>query len=127
MAGRITGFFREYKVGFSIILSIVGLTVLLIGATGIWAQDIFNSAFSFLKDYSEWSPYFLVLGFIVFGFGIWYLYSYYRDRKFILDEIVINKRSEFIKMHNELRIAVKHMPSKYKKMLKEKEDEFKVK
>ena len=126
MAGKITSFFREYKVGFSIILSIPGLIVLLIGATGIWVQDIFNSAFSFLKEYSEWSPYFLVIGFIVFGFGIWYLYSYYKDRKFILEEIQTNKRSELIKKHAELRIAVKHMPSKYKKMLKDLEDELKI-
>ncbi len=126
MAGKITSFLRGYKLGFSIILTIVGLIVLLIGATGIWLKDIFNSVFSFLKDYTEWSPYLLVIGFIVFGFGIWHLYSYFKDRKFILEEIQTNKRSELLKKHNELKIAVKHMPSKYKKMLKDKENELKI-
>ena len=127
MAGKISNFLREYKLGFSIILTIVGLIVLLIGATGIWLQDTYNNLFSFLTDYIDWSTYFLILGFIVFGFGIWYLYSYFKDRKFILEEMETNKRSELIKRHAELRIAVKHMPSKYKKMLKDKENELKIK
>jgi len=79
-----------------------------------------------MSEYQDWSSYLLILGFIVFGFGIWYLYSYSKDRKFILEEMETNKRSELIKKHNELKVAVKHMPSKYKKMLKDKEDELKI-
>jgi len=127
MAGKITGFLREFKLIFSSILTVLGLFVLFIGVTGIWLQDVFNSVFSFLIDYNEWSPYFLIIGFIIFGFGIWYLYSYFKDRKFILEEIKTNKRSELIKRHSELKSAVKHMPSKYRKMLKDKEDELKIK
>lgn len=127
MAGKISSFLREFKLIFSIILSIIGLIILLIGSTGIWFQDTYNTLFSFLTDYIDWSTYFLILGFIVLAFGIWYLYSYLNDRKFILEEIETNKRSELLKKHNELKIAVKHMPSKYKKILKDKEDELKIK
>ena len=49
------------------------------------------------------------------------------DKKFILEEIKTDKRSEFIKRHNELRNTVKRLPSKYKEMLKEKEKELGIK
>jgi hypothetical protein len=44
-----------------------------------------------------------------------------------LDELATNKRSELLKMHSELKQTAKKLPSKYKKMLKEKEEEFKIK
>ena len=45
----------------------------------------------------------------------------------MLDEIATNKRSELLKMHSELKITAKKLPSKYRNMLKEKEKEFKIK
>ena len=127
MAGKINGFFREFKLIFSIILSILGFLILFIGIAVTWFWTNFEGFFSFMSEYQNWSSYFLVIGFIIFGFGVWYLYSYFKDRKFILEEMETNKRSELLKKHNELKIAVKHMPSKYKKMLKDKEDELKIK
>jgi len=126
MAGKITSFLREFKLIFSIILSILGFLILFIGIAVTWFWTNFEGLFSFMSEYQDWSSYLLILGFIVFGFGIWYLYSYSKDRKFILEEMETNKRSELIKKHNELKVAVKHMPSKYKKMLKDKEDELKI-
>ena len=126
MAGKINSFLREFKLIFSIILSILGFLILFVGIAVTWLWTNFEGLFSFMSEYKIWSPYLLILGFIVFGFGVWYLYSYFKDRKFILEEIQTNKRSELLKMHNELKIAVKHMPSKYKKMLKDKEDELKI-
>jgi hypothetical protein len=79
------------------------------------------------EEILEWSGYLLIIGFIILLTGIYYLYTYLKDRKFILEELETNKRSEILKKHIELKKAVKHMPSKYKKMLKEKEEEFKIK
>lgn len=120
-------FLREFKLGFSIILTIVGLIAFLIGLTGMFFKDAFNSLFSFFTDYADWSFYLLAIGFVVLAAGIYYLYSYLKDKKFILEEMHTNKRSELLKKHSELKIAVKHMPSKYKKMLKDKEEELKIK
>ena len=127
MAGKITNFFREYKLFFSIILTIIGFFVLFLGAAGMWIKDIPNNVLTFYKEYIDWSLYLLIFGFIVLAFGLWYLYTYLKDRKFILKEIKTNKRSEFLKKHLELKIAVKHMPSKYQKMVKDKENELKIK
>ena len=122
MAGKITNFFRETQFIFSIILTVLGFIALFIGITGIWYQD-----FCFLpSDFYDWSFYLLIIGFIVFVAGVWYLYNFIKNRKFVLDELKTNKRSELLKRHAELKNTVKHMPSKYRKLLKDKEEELKI-
>ena len=126
MSGRITNFFRELILPFSIILSILGVIVLFIGITGNWAQDLAKDVFNFSDDILNWWLYFLIIGFIIFAAGVWYLYTYIKNRKFIMEELETNKRSELLKKHAELENTVKHMPSKYQKMLKAKEEELKI-
>ena len=127
MSGKISGFLREYKLFFSALLTIFGFIIFFIGATGIWFKDIPLNVLKLPEGLLDWSVYLLIIGFIILAFGIWYLYTFIRDRKFVLEELETNKRSELIKMHTELRITVKRLPSKYKKMLKEKEKELKIK
>ncbi|KYK28721.1 hypothetical protein AYK20_06815 [Thermoplasmatales archaeon SG8-52-1] len=127
MAGKITNFFRETQLFFSIILTILGILILFLGITGIWYQDFLINVFGLPTEFLSWSLYLLIAGFIVFLAGIWYLYTFLKNRKFILYELETNKRSELIKKHLELKNAVKHMPSKYQNMLKEKEDELFIK
>lgn len=127
MAGKITNFFRELALPFSIILTVIGFIVLFIGITGNWAKDIAENMFNFSDDILNWWLYFLIIGFIIFASGVWYLYNYIKNRKFILEELETNKRSELLKKHAELKNTVKHMPSKYRKMLKAKEEELNIK
>jgi len=125
MAGRITEFFREFVIVFSSILVILGLIVLLIGITGILEDHPMNFL-NLTDDILEWGFYFLILGLIIFGTGLWYLYSFFKNRRFVLEELKTNKRSELIKMHAELKSVVKHLPSKYRKMLEDKEQELSI-
>ena len=123
MAGKISNFFREAQFVFSIILTIIGFIVLYIGII-----PYLNAELSILpEEYSEWGFYLLVIGFIAFIAGVWYLYSYLKNKKFVLDELKTNKRSELLKRHAELKSTVKYLPSKYQKMLKDKEKELKIK
>lgn len=126
MAGRITEFFREFVLVFSTILIILGLLVLLIGLTGILEDHPMNFL-NLTDEILAWGFYFLAIGLIIFGTGLWYLYSFFKNRKFVLEELKTNKRSELIKMHVELKSVVKHLPSKYRKMLKDKEQELSIK
>ena len=126
MAGKITGFIREFILSFSIILTIVGIFVLFVGVTGTLEDHPMNFL-NLSEETLNWGIYFLIIGFIIFATGIWYLYKYLKNRKFILDELKTNKRSELIKKHSELKITVKHMPSKYRRMLSEKEEELNIK
>jgi len=127
MAGKITNFFREGTLIFSLILTILGFFILFLGAAGIWFPDIPKNLLNLSDDFLKWSLYLLMIGFIVFVTGAWYLYSFFKDRKLVLNELKTNKRSEFIKKHAELKITVKHLPSKYQKMLNEKAEEFNIK
>lgn len=134
MSGKITSFLRNYVIVFSIIFVIVGLFVFLMGALWYGLRDMVTSGdlqlgfyTSLIQDLDDWNFYLLVIGFILLATGIWYLYSYFKNRKFVLDELKTNKRSELIKKHNELKNVVRHLPSKYQKMLRDKEEELKIK
>ena len=127
MAGKITNFFRETQLIFSLILTILGFIILFLGVTMLWFQDIPKNLLNLSNESLNWNVYLLIIGFIVFIAGVWYLYSYIKNRKFILEEIKTNKRSELLKKHTELHNIVKHMPSKFQKMLDDKEEELKIK
>ena len=127
MAGKIKNFLREFQLIFSIILTIIGIILLFLSATGIWYNDIPQDWFGLTEGFFAWCPYLLVIGFIVFGAGVYYLYVFLNNRKFLLEEIKTNKRSEFVKRHGELKTKVKHLPTKYQIMLKDKENELKIK
>ena len=126
MAGKIKNFLREFQLIFSIILTILGIIFLAIGAMGEWYENILRDMFNF-PDFTGKYIYVLIVGFIVFGTGVYYLYVFLKNRKFLMEEIETNKRSEFLKRHAELKTKVKHLPTKYQKMLREKEDELKIK
>ena len=129
MAGKIVGFLREYVFGLSIIIMIFGVYLLVTSILGIWFNDIVKDIdiLNYVEELGGWNVYILIVGFIVFGIGLWYLYSYLKNRGFVLEEIKTNKRSELLRKHSELKDTVKHLPSKYRKMLDEKEEELRIK
>lgn len=127
MSGKITGFFREYVFGLSIVTMIVGLIVLFIGVLGMWFGDVAKDLLNLTDDAIAWGLYVLIIGLIVFGMGIYYLYGFIVKKKFVLEELQTNKRSELLKRHSELKESVRHLPSKYKEMVKEKEKELRIK
>ena len=126
---KITALLREYVVGLSIIIIICGFVLLIMGVLWYWFRDAVteNGSLQFIRDLGDWNAYLLVGGLIIFGIGLYYLYSYQTNRAFVLEEIKTNKRSEFLKKHKELKGTVKHLPSKYQKMVKDKEKDLKIK
>jgi len=124
MSGKISRFIREYILVFSIVVLIVGFIIFLLSLTFFLFKDIQPD---FIKNLGDWNYYLIVIGFILLATGIYYLYIYLKNRKFILEEIKTNKRSELLKKHAELKSTVRRMPSKYKSLLKEKEKELNIK
>ena len=125
---KITELLREYIFGLSIITMILGLFLLFMGVIFYWISSVELGFYTdIIKELGQWNGFLLVAGLIIFGIGLYYLYSYQTKRKFILEEVKTNKRSEFLKKHKELKGTVKHLPSKYKKMVKDKEKELKIK
>jgi len=128
MTGKITGFLREYTLGLSVITMIIGLKLFLMGIIWYWFKDLKLSFYTdIINRLADLNFYVLIAGFIILIIGIWYLYSYTKHRRFVLKEIKTNKRSELLKKHGELEDNVKHLPSKYRKMLEEKEEELRIK
>jgi putative Mn2+ efflux pump MntP len=91
------------------------------------ATEPANSLLHFINVVGVWNDYILVAGLIIFGIGVYYLYSYLNKRKFVLDELKTDKRSEILKKRNKLETTVKHLPRKYQRMLLEKEEELSIK
>lgn len=120
MTGRINSFLREYIFILSVVITIIGLVVLVIGALGTFTD-------MFLETMGNWNLYILVIGIILFLTGFYYLYNYISKKRFVLSEIETNKRSEFVKRHRDLKSAVKFLPKKYSQLLMEKEKELKIK
>ena len=127
MANILGKILKEYIFGISILVSIIGLVVLVFGVLGMWFDQILIDMFSLGEDVLAWSLYILILGVVVTLFGVYYLYEFIKNKRFLLDELETNKRSEFMKTHAELKTAARHLPSKYQKMLAEKEKELRVK
>ncbi len=125
---KITGLLKEYVFGLSIISMIIGLFLLFMGIIFYWISDIELGFYTdIIKKLDQWNAFILIGGLIIFGIGLYYLYSYQTNRAFVLEEIKTNKRSEFLKKHKELKGTVKHLPSKYQKMVKDKEKDLKIK
>jgi uncharacterized membrane protein len=130
MSGKITGFLREYVAPLSIIITIIGIFLLFMGISWFFVKSIIQSPTNplyFIFKLNNWNAYTLVGGLVIFGFGFYYLYSFLKKRKFVMDEIKSDKRSEILKMRTKLESTVKHLPSKYQRMLTEKEDELNIK
>ena len=111
MTGKINKFFREYIYGLSIFTAIIGVVVLIFGVLGI-LTNILQDSLDINRDLLEWSPYIFGLGVIVFLVGIYYLYSYLKNKRFFIAELDTNKRSEFVKKHQEIKNSVKYLPKK---------------
>jgi hypothetical protein len=130
MAGKITRFLREYVTVFSIIITVIGLFLLFMGISWYWIKSIITSTtspFYFIYTLQEWNAFILVAGLIILGIGIYYLYSFLNKRKFVMDELRTDKRSEILKKRTKLESTVKHLPSKYQRKLTEKVDELNIK
>jgi hypothetical protein len=129
MAGRIIGFLREYILALSILTIIPGIVFIFMGAVFLFFNSIGepgNSLLHFIYVLDVWNDYILVAGLIILGIGVYYLYSYITKRKYVLDELKNDKRSEILKKRSKLESTVKKLPSKYQRMLSDKEDEFNI-
>jgi len=124
MAGIITRFIREYIIIISIIIFILGWILFILGV--LWAFFIETVQDTIMNDLGYTNYYVLVAGLILWALGAYYLFSFHKKRKFILEEIQTSKRSEFLKKHKKLKNTVKYLPTKYQQMVKEKEKELKI-
>ncbi|HDO19524.1 MAG TPA: hypothetical protein ENG74_02230 [Thermoplasmatales archaeon] len=119
---------REIVFPTSIVLTVVGILLTAMGIVWIWFRDVNLGVFTDLVSYVEnWNYYGLIAGIIIFPTGVFYLYDYLKKRKFLLEEIKTDRKSELVKKKAELEDVVKRLPKKYERMLREKEKELGIK
>jgi signal transduction histidine kinase len=119
--------FREFALIFIIVALIAGLFLLLMGIIWFWFRGLEIGFFTdIITQLENWNAYTLAAGLILFLAGVYYLYCFEKDKRFVLNELRTDKRSELIKKHKELRKVVKRLPSKYQSMLKKKEEELRI-
>ncbi len=123
MSGKIVGFVREYIFALSIVCLIIGIIVMVFPIIHYAFTDIQPDL---IESLEEWNFYLIIIGSVLIFTGVWYLYVYLKNRKFIFEEIDTNKRSEFMKRHGELTNVVRKMPTKFQEMVKEKERELNI-
>ncbi|MEF8880044.1 MAG: hypothetical protein V5A64_06615 [Candidatus Thermoplasmatota archaeon] len=131
---RITDFLREYTLPLSSVVTIASIILLMMGAIWFGLREALTSGeiplgayTNLIEDLGNWNFYLLVVGFILLITGVWYLYNYHKNKKFLLEEIKTNKRSELIKNRHELDVVSRHLPSKYRKMYKDKLKKLNIK
>jgi len=108
---------------------IPGIVFTFMGVVYLFFIDLAGpeeSPFHFISNIGIWNDYIIIAGLIIFGIGVYYLYSYLSKRKYVLDELKTDKRSEILKRRSMLESTVKHLPSKYQQMLSEKEEELNI-
>lgn len=127
MANMLGRLWKEYIFGISIVLSIVGLITLVFGILGTFFKDVLKSFLAVDETILAWSLYVLIIGAVVTLIGVYYLYTFLKNKRFLLTELETNKRSEFMKNHAELKTAARHLPSKYQHLFSEKEKELRIK
>lgn len=127
MANMLGRLWKEYIFGISIALSIVGIVTLVFGILGTFFKDNLTSFLAINVTILAWSLYVLIVGAVVVLTGVYYLYTFLKNKRFLLSELETKKRSEFMKNHAELKTAARHLPSKYQHMFSEKEKELRIK
>jgi hypothetical protein len=130
MSGRIVGFLREYVLALSILILIPAIIFIFMGVVYLFLGSTIEpttSPLHFINDpIGIWNDYILIAGLIILSISVYYMYSFFSKRKMVLDELKTDKRSEILKKRSKLESTVKHLPSKYAKMLSDKEDEFNI-
>ena len=126
MANMLGRLWNEYIFVISIVLSIVGIITLIFGILGM-VNGLLTSILPIDADVLKWSLYILIIGFVITLIGVYYLYTFLKNKRFLLTELETNKRSEFMKNHAELKTAARHLPSKYQHLFSEKEKELRIK
>jgi hypothetical protein len=100
MAGKIAGFLREYVAVFSNIITIIGFYLFFMGVSWYWIRGLISptkTPIHFIYTLGEWNAYTLTAGLIILGIGLYYIYSFLKKRKFVMDELKSDKRSEILR------------------------------
>lgn len=116
---------REIRFPVSLLLAVLGLVFTISGVVWIFLRESKLGLLSKLAEFfGNWNYYLIIIGVVILFAGVWYAYDYISKKKFLLEEIKTDRKSELVKTKAKLEKIAKTLPRKYEKMLIEKEEEL---
>ena len=116
---------REIRLPASLLIFVIGLVFLISSVVWLFFRETNLSLISNLsRFFGYWNYYLIVVGIVLLFVGGWYSYDYIKKKRYLLEEIKTERKSEFVKKKAELEAIVKKLPKKYERMLREKEEKL---
>ena len=116
---------REIRLPASLLIFVIGLVFLISSVVWLFFRETNLSLISNLsRFFGYWNYYLIVVGIVLLFVGGWYSYDYIKKKRYLLEEIKTERKSEFVKKRAELEAIVKKLPKKYERMLREKEEKL---
>ncbi|RLF57592.1 MAG: hypothetical protein DRN25_06270 [Thermoplasmata archaeon] len=116
---------REIRFPLSLLIFVLGIIFFISSIAWLFFRETNLSLISDLsRFFGDWNYYLIVVGIVLLFVGGWYSYDYIKKKRYLLEEIKTDRKSEFVKKKAELEGIVKSLPKKYERMLREKEEKL---
>jgi len=116
---------REIRFPLSLLIFVLGIIFFISSIAWLFFRETNLSLISDLsRFFGDWNYYLIVVGIVLLFVGGWYSYDYIKKKRYLLEEIKTDRKSEFVKKKAELEAIVKSLPKKYERMLREKEEKL---
>lgn len=113
---------REIRFPVSLFVLVLGIIFFISGLVWMfWREAELGVISDLAKFFGGWNYYLLVIGIVLIPIGGWYSYDYIKKKRFLLEELKTDRKSELVKKKGELESVVKALPKRYERMLREKE------
>ena len=116
---------REVRFPVSLFVLALGIILFISGLVWMfWREAELGPISDLAKFFGGWNYYLLVIGIVLIPIGGWYSYDYIKKKRFLLEELKTDRKSELVKKKGELESVVKALPKRYERMLREKEEKL---
>jgi len=116
---------REIRLPASLLILILGIIFFVSSVVWLFFREADLGLASKLSSFfGDWNYYLIVVSIVLLFVGGWYSYDYIKKRKYLLEELKTDRKSELVKKKAELESIVKRLPKKYERMLREKEEKL---
>ena len=116
---------REIRLPASLLILILGIIFFVSSVVWLFFREADLGLASNLSSFfGDWNYYLIVVSIVLLFVGGWYSYDYIKKRKYLLEELKTDRKSELVKKKAELESIVKRLPKKYERMLREKDEKL---
>lgn len=127
-------FLTEYRLEFSVLLSLLFAFVMIIGLIGVYLNmgddNHLPSALSFLEDlatpFGDWVAWLAAIGPIAFIVCIWWFYDYIKKTRELAELIDTPSKAKFVRNMDDIDYLAWSLPQRFEDKVLAKKREFKL-